>query len=96
MSTAVAGLVGVIVGGALTGLVQFLLARLKDDRDAKVSARLFMHELVGIESRLARESVVSASLKPHYERAAGVWSEQRVPLTADALEVTLAQLTKDL
>jgi hypothetical protein len=82
MTAAVFGLLGVIVGGALNGLIQAALARRRDRADGVAAARLVLHEL--------------ELLKGDFELWLQGDRPPRVPITSPAWQAHRASLARVL
>ena len=89
MSLALVGVLGVVLGGLLAGVIQFLLAQHDIDTTAKVAARLVTDALMRLDIAVggigdhvdaARAHEVTPMLTPLYENLSSVWRDQRAPL----------------
>jgi hypothetical protein len=79
IAPAIIGLVGVVIGGALAGTVNFLLARRAERQDVRTAARLVRAELQGLDVQLlsVRTREVFGGQPPDLADLAEILSEDR-------------------
>lgn len=81
MSQAIVGLIGVVIGGLLTGGVEFALERRRERRSGTAAARLVMESLDDIDSFIKASLARRAWLgDPSEILSNAAWSEHRVVL----------------
>jgi hypothetical protein len=82
MTAAIFGLIGVVVGAALTGAVNWLLERRRERAEAQAAARLLKSEVEAAISDVAStlaEGMWPISYQPTWRQS---WSSYRRPLAA--------------
>jgi len=82
MSPWLAGLVGVVLGGVLTGAFQLIFAIREERRQVRVGARLMLHELDFFRTNITRAVAGEVSLndrwlRPRYDELSAIWAKYR-------------------
>lgn len=82
MSSWLAGLIGVLLGGVLTGAIQLLLGFRNERRRVRVGARLLLHEFDFLRGNIIRSlsaegGLNDAWLRPRYDELSTIWAEYR-------------------
>lgn len=95
MAEAIFGLVGVVVGGLLTGVVTLLLERRRENQEARVAQRIARSEL-GEAAKAVEDALAAGEWPPGWDkkRWSESWSTNRRVLAATMEDDDFAKLAR--